>query len=79
MNNVFKQCTKLTTLDWINMKKNISIEACYRVLFDKLCERFPQYVDDFVTIKRLYNETNQLENENVVIQIIAFLIKEGKL
>ena len=87
MNNIFEQCTelknisfpKLTTPSWINMENDISTEACYCVLFDKLCERFPQYTDDFMTIKKLYGETNQLENENAVIQIIAFLIKKGKL
>ena len=87
MNNMFEQCTKLknisfpklTTLNWINKENSILTEACYHVIFDKLNEKFPQYADDFMTIKRLYSETNQLENENVVIQIIAFLVKEGKL
>ena len=86
MNNVFEQCTKLknisfpklTTVNWVNTENTISTEACYHVLFDNLCERFPQYADDFMTIKRLYSKTNQSENENVIIQIIAFLIEKGK-
>lgn len=74
MNNTFEQCTelknisfpKLTTLNWINTKNTISIEAYYHIIFDKLNEN----VND--EIKAEYQVLLKLNDNNyrrTVLQI----------
>lgn len=74
MNNIFEQCTelkdisfpKLTTLNWINTKNTISIEAYYHIIFDKLNEN----VND--EIKAEYQVLLKLNDNNyrrTVLQI----------
>lgn len=74
MNNTLEQCTelknisfpKLTTLNWINTKNTISIEAYYHIIFDKLNEN----VND--EIKAEYQVLLKLNDNNyrrTVLQI----------